>query len=248
MQWALQAVIRSLLLAMAFSVSATALGAEAEEETEQETEEGVAPNVVAYEDYNDPLEGLNRRVFAFNDVAYQSVLIPAANAYMKLPGPARSGIGNFFDNVRSPISLVNHVAQGEMARAGTTGLRLLINTTIGLAGLFDPANHWFDLEEEQARTGETLARHGAGYGFYLVIPLVGPSTARGGTGLVVDALLNPLRYLLDNPESLTVRTFGNFQSFAPVAETYSATDEESEDLYLFMRNLHLQGLQRDEDF
>lgn len=237
MQWALRAVTGSLLLAMALSAPATALAAEE-----------VEPNVVAYEDYNDPLEGLNRRIFAFNDVAYQSVLIPAANAYMQLPDPARSGIGNFFENVRSPISLVNHVAQGEMAKAGTTGLRLLINSTIGLAGLFDPADHWFDLDEAQAGTDDTLARHGAGYGFYLVIPLVGPSTARGGTGMVVDALLNPLRYLLDNPESLAVRTFGNFQSIAPVADTFLATEEESEDPYLFMRNLHLQGLQRDQDY
>lgn len=237
MQRVLQ-VVMHVLLVLAVSVAAPVRAAEGD----------VEPNVVAYEDYNDPLEGLNRRIFAFNDVAYRSVLIPAANAYMKLPRPARSGIGNFFENVRSPISLVNHVAQGEMGRAGTTGLRLLINTTIGLAGLFDPADHWFDLEEQQARTGETFARYGAGYGFYLVIPLVGPSTARDGTGIVVDALLNPLRYLLDNPESLTVRTFGNFQSFAPAAETYLATEEESEDPYLFMRNLHLQGLQRDEDY
>jgi len=214
---------------------------------------GITPNVVSFDDsaqgreFPDPLIRFNRAVFAFNDVTYRYALIPAARVYREVPAPVQTGIGNFFDNIKTPISLANHVFQLEPRKAGVDIARFLINTTIGIVGLFDPATHWFEIEAEPTGFSETLVQYGTAHGTYLVLPFIGPSNLRDGSATFVDGLLNPLGYL-ENPESLSARVFDNFQEFAPAAETYLSMREESEDLYIFMRNLHLEGIQRDAQF
>lgn len=214
---------------------------------------GITPNVVSYDDsaqgreFPDPLIRFNRAVFAFNDFTYRYALIPAARVYREVPVPVQTGIGNFFDNIKTPISLANHVFQLEPRNAGVDIARFLINTTIGIVGIFDPATHWFEIEAEPTGFSETLVQYGTDHGTYLVLPFIGPSNLRDGSATFIDSLLNPLAYL-ENPESLTLRVFDNFQEFAPAAETYLSMREESEDLYIFMRNLHLEGIQRDAQF
>jgi len=215
---------------------------------------GLTPNVVSFdnsdqgEEFPDPLMRFNRAVFAFNDVAYRYALIPAARAYSGVPAPVQTGIGNFFDNIKMPISLTNHLLQLEPRKAGVDLGRFLINTTIGIAGIFDPAAHWFDIPAETTGFSTTLTQYGTGHGTYIVLPFIGPSNIRDGSSFFIDGLLNPLAYIIDNPESMTVRAFDNFQDFAPAADTYLSMREESEDLYIFMRNLHLEGLERDAQF
>lgn len=209
---------------------------------------GIQPNVVSYTEYRDPLIRFNRAMFAFNDVTYRHVLIPAARTYQLAPAPLRLGVANFFNNIKTPIPLVNHLLQLQLRQAGIDLARFAVNSTLGVAGLFDPASAWLDLQPEAAGMGETLAGYGMGYGTYLVLPLVGPSNVRDGGAMLVDSFLNPLTYMLDNPESVVVRGFDNFQQFAPTAPGYLELREESDDLYLFMRNLHLQGIQRDAEY
>jgi len=214
---------------------------------------GITPNVVSFDDsaegreFPDPLMRFNRAVFAFNDVTYRYALIPAARVYRQVPAPVQTGIGNFFDNIKTPISLANHLFQLEPRSAGVDIARFLINTTIGIGGIFDPATRWFEIEAAPTGFSETLVQYGTEHGAYLVLPFIGPSNLRDGSASFVDGLLNPLGYL-ENPESLTLRVFDNFQEFAPAAETYLSMREESEDLYIFMRNLHLEGIQRDAQF
>jgi len=208
----------------------------------------IEPNVVSYEEYHDPLIRFNRAMFAFNDVSYRHVLIPMARTYLHAPAPLRTGIANFFNNIKTPIPLLNHLFQLQPGQAGIDLLRFVINSTVGVAGIFDPASAWWELEREDTGMSETLVRYGMNYGTYLVLPLVGPSNARDGGALLVDSFLNPLGYLLDNPESLVVRGFDNFQEFAPSASGYLELREQSDDLYIFMRNLHLQDIQRDAQF
>lgn len=211
---------------------------------------GIEPNVVSFRDsgsetgFNDPLIRFNRAVFAFNDVSYRYVLIPAARTYQKAPAPVRSGIGNFFDNIKSPISIINHLLQLNAREAGRETARFLINSTLGVAGIMDPATSQFDITRNQTGMRQTLTQYGAGYGAYLVLPFIGPSNIRDGSSVFFDSLLNPLGYL-DNPESTVVRVFDNFQEFTPTAEGYLTLKAESEDAYIFMRNLHLQGRLRD---
>lgn len=210
---------------------------------------GIEPNVVSYTEYHDPLIRFNRAMFAFNDVSYRYVLIPAARTYQQLtPALVRTGVSNFFNNIKTPIPLLNHLLQLQPREAGIDFLRFIINSTVGVAGIFDPAAYWFNLEREDADMSETLIGYRMDYGTYLVLPLIGPSNLRDGGALLADGFLNPLGYILENPESLMVRGFDNFQEFAPSAAGYLQLREESEDLYIFMRNLHLQALQRDAEY
>lgn len=216
---------------------------------------GIQPNVVAYRDsgpgsetgFEDPFIRFNRAIFAFNDVSYRYVLIPAARTYQKAPAPLRSGIGNFFDNIKSPISIINHLFQLDGQDAGRETARFLINSTVGILGFMDPATSQFDIERNQTGMRQTLTQYGAGYGAYLVLPFIGPSNIRDGSSVFFDSLLNPLGYL-DNPESTVLRVFDNFQEFSPTAEGYLTLKAESEDPYIFMRNLHLQGRLRDAQY
>lgn len=209
----------------------------------------IEPTVVSYPEYRDPLIGMNRAVFAFNDFSYRYFLIPLARAWgWALPDPVERSIGNFFRNLKMPISLVNNLLQGRPLGMGRNLARFGINTTVGLAGLFDPATAWFGIEAADTGFDDTLARYGAGYGVYLVLPFLGPSSLRNGPGLVVDYFLNPVPYLLTPPESTAVTGLDNFQRFAPGAKRYLDLHRESDDPYVFFRNLHLQGLQRDADY
>lgn len=209
---------------------------------------GIEPNVVAYAESPDPLIRYNRAMFAFNDVAYRYVLIPAENAYVKLPVPVRTGIGNFFDNIKSPIPFVNQVLQLEWRDAGTTVARFVVNSTIGIAGIFDPSTTWLEIERKESGFSDTLSHYGVGYGPYFVMPIAGPSTIREGGGFLADGLVNPLAYILDNPESLEVRAFDNFQDSNSAISAYLKMRDESQDLYVFMRELHMQGIRRDAEF
>lgn len=244
-------ILPALLLAV---FAATAHVAVAQQDDSPLAGTGITPNVVSFDDsaqggeFPDPLVRFNRAVFAFNDVAYRYALIPAARVYGGVPAPVQTGIGNFFDNIKMPISLVNHALQLQPRKAGVDIGRFLINTTIGIAGIFDPATHWFDIPAEQTGFSETLVQYGTSHGTYIVLPFIGPSNVRDGSAFFLDSLLNPLAYIIDNPESIGVRAFDNFQDFAPSADTYLSMREESEDLYIFMRNLHLEGIQRDVEF
>lgn len=207
------------------------------------------PTVVAYRDYEDPLIGLNRAVFAFNDVFYRYLLIPLSGVYVEqVPVPVRTGVGNFFYNLKTPIYAVNNALQGEPRRLGRNLARFAVNTTLGLFGIFDPAKAWFDLERAETHFEQTLSGYGAGYGVYLVLPIFGPSDLRNAPSKVVDYLLNPVPHLLDEPEATLVQGFDHLQKNAPEAGRYLTLRARSEDPYVFFRNLYLQRVQRDADY
>jgi len=212
-------------------------------------EPGLEPTVVSYPDYRDPLIRVNRAVFAFNDVTYRYLLIPLGKGYMRvIPDPVHRSVGNFFYNIKMPIYAVNHLLQLEPKPMGRNLLRFGINTTVGLLGLFDPAEKWWGLEREETDFDETLAGYGAGYGIYLVLPIFGPSDLRKGASLVVDHFLNPIIYLTENPERSVIQGYDFFQAYAPEAERYETLRRKAEDPYTFFRNLYLQGVQRDADY
>lgn len=150
------------------------------------------------EDISDPFEGVNRAVFAFNDVADQAILRPVAKGYRAaVPKPARNGLRNFLRNLRSPVTLVNEVLQGDMQGAGDTLTRTAVNTFVGVGGLFDvAAAGGYPYQPEDF--GQTLAVWGVDHGPYLVLPLMGPSSARDGTGLLVDMFFDPLNWYFYN--------------------------------------------------
>jgi phospholipid-binding lipoprotein MlaA len=142
----------------------------------------------------DPIASWNRAMFQFNDKLYFYLLKPVAQVWQGFVGAElRYCIKRAFDNIRFPIRFFNCLLQGKGKAAGDETIRFLINTTIGVAGLGDPAKEWgFDPPKEDF--GQTLAVWGAGNGSYLVWPFIGPSTVRDSFGLAGDLALDPLSY------------------------------------------------------
>ncbi|MGM0632930.1 MAG: MlaA family lipoprotein [Pseudomonadota bacterium] len=211
--------------------------------------DGIEATVVSYGDFNDPLMGLNRAIFSFNDVSYRHVFIPMARGYSgHVPEPVQQGLGNFYFNIRSPLYLINNLLQFRPVAAGTNLLRFGINTTVGLLGFFDPARHWFELEKADTNLNETLTQYGMEYGFYLVLPLIGSSDLRSGTSTIAESFLSPISWVLDGRERIIVQGIGNFQEVVPQLLLYTDVLADSDDPYLFMRNMYLQNILRDAEY
>lgn len=146
----------------------------------------------------DPLEEQNRRVFAFNEAIDDAFINPIVYGYQTVvPEPARKGVGNALQNIRTPTIFMNQVLQGDMEGAGTALLRGVINTIVGIGGIFDVAKY-VGLEHEHEDFGQTLAKWGVDHGPYMVVPVVGPSSARDYVGIFVDSYADPLRWYLFN--------------------------------------------------
>jgi phospholipid-binding lipoprotein MlaA len=203
--------------------------------------------VASKEAYYDPLISVNRAVFAFNNISYRYVLIPTAKAYKAVtPDPVEVHVGMFFENLKAPISIVNHLLQWEPSKAGRMTGRFLVNSTVGLLGLFDPAEAWLEIEAQPTGFSDTLRQYGSGRGPYLVLPFLGPSDLRGGAGVVGDYLANPVPYLTEQPDTSLIMSADTLQSFSGRADIYKKLYDSSSDPYLFFRNMYLQGQQRDE--
>jgi len=205
--------------------------------------------MAAYEEANDPLEPMNRYFFEVNYALDELFLKPIAGwYYIALPNPAQDGVRNFLRNLSSPVILANDLFQGEASRAGTTLVRFLVNSTIGIAGFIDVASEMgFVYHDEDF--GQTLAVAGADEGPYLVLPLLGPSNPRDGFGRIVDVFLDPLTYIAPGNESLEALMYARagataVDSRARNLKTLDEVREGSLDYYATIRSLYRQ--QRDD--
>ncbi|WP_205967674.1 VacJ family lipoprotein [Paraglaciecola sp. 20A4] len=199
--------------------------------------------------FDDPLEFINRPIFAFNDKLFEYILIPAANGYTKVvPDPVRTSVGHFFGNIREPLNALNQLFQGDIADSGKSVGRFLINSTIGLLGFFDPATAWFEINENVSTINDTLVNYDVGYGSYLVLPILGQSDLRNGFSTITESIFNPIQYATENPQTLYIQSYGGFHAFAPQAPTYEKLRSETDDPYVFFRNLYMQSMLRDQQF
>ncbi|MBE0606877.1 MAG: VacJ family lipoprotein [Deltaproteobacteria bacterium] len=190
----------------------------------------------------DPLEPVNRAFFVFNDRLYFWLLKPVARGYAFLvPEFARIGIRNAFENVKMPVRLVNSLLQGKVKGSGRELARFTINSTIGLAGLFDTAKHDWGIAASEEDTGQTLAAAGLGHGAYLVIPFLGPSSLRDGVGLGGDIFLNPLWFLFDDPwTSVGIYAGKSVNNTSLVIGEYEDIKAAAIDPYLAVRDGYIQ--------
>jgi phospholipid-binding lipoprotein MlaA len=144
----------------------------------------------------DPLEPVNRAFFHFNDKLYFWVLKPVATGYKAvIPEDGRIGVHNFFSNVTTPVRLVNCLLQAKFKAAGNETARFALNTTLGIAGFFDPAKKTFKIDKQEADFGQTLGIWGIGAAFYIDWPILGPSNVRDTVGYVGDLFFDPRTYL-----------------------------------------------------
>ena len=191
---------------------------------------------------SDPLSGYNRFMFAVNDRLYLWVLKPVASGYATIaPEGGRVAISRFFRNLAFPQRFVNNVLQGELRDAGVECARFGINTTVGILGLFDPAQSGWKLSPREEDFGQTLGRYRVGDGFPLVLPLFGPSNLRDAVGLIPDGFLNPVNYLEPIIAKLGVQAGEKLNYTSLHLGEYESLKKAALDPYVFLRDAYKQN-------
>ena len=201
----------------------------------------------------DCFEKINRVTFAFNQALDGVIFQPVASIYKKLPSPAKTGVSNSLENLSHLLTIPNNVIQGDIKQAGVNTGRFVINTTIGILGLFDVAQYFGLVNYEKEDYGQSLAKWGAGPGCYVVLPILGPSTAR-------DTLGSAFNFLGGDPwYNVTVKNdtqyFNNanyYQSKGASGVDFRAKnydsienlEKNSLDFYASVKSLYLQDRQQ----
>jgi phospholipid-binding lipoprotein MlaA len=190
----------------------------------------------------DPLEPWNRAMFRFNDALMDHVARPAYKGYAYVtPEFMRSGIKNFFHNLAFPVRFVNNLLQGRPRAAGVEMSRFILNSTAGLGGLIDVAkSHKPVVPVEDEDFGQTLGVWGVGEGFYIVWPLLGPSSARDTVGLVGDAFLDPVNYVQPWWLALSIDAGKTFNELDDILDLYDDLKRVAVEPYSSMRDAYIQ--------
>jgi len=192
---------------------------------------------------SDPIEPFNRGMFWFNDKLYFYLLKPVARVYRVVPVPARESVSRAFSNLGTPVRFVNATLQLKLKKAGTELGRFVINSTLGILGLFDPARS-MGLKKHDEDFGQTMGHYGAGTGFYLVLPVFGPSNLRDGLGKLVDNLVDPITspyYVKLKPEEeIGLKVYDQINALSLDKDTYEGIKRDALDPYLFVRNAYMQ--------
>ncbi len=207
-----------------------------------------ASDTAAVEEYNannDPFEPANRVSYAITDGVDTYVLAPVARAYRYvLPSVVRNPIHNMLQNMTTPVLFINDVAQTKPRRAGDTFMRFVINTTVGVGGVFDVASDW-GYPEHNTDFGQTLALWGIPSGPFLFLPLLGPSNPRDAAGYGVDIAFDPLTYV---PSGHGLRTLGAVRMGVGIVDARSRVLDETDsikktalDPYATLRSLFRQN-------
>lgn len=189
----------------------------------------------------DPLEGVNRVVYKFNDVLDKAALKPVAQGYQAItPTPIQKGISNFFKNIFDVVTLVNEVFQFKFKQAANTTGRVALNTTVGLLGFFDVHSKTGGVRTRED-FGQTLGYYGVGSGAYLVLPFFGPSSTRDGIGFFTDAFFfNPIGYINDDSTKWALVGLAVIDIRAGYMDDIDIRDKAF-DPYAFMRDSYMQN-------
>lgn len=197
---------------------------------------------LAQEAAHDPLEGFNRAMFSVNEGLDTVIVKPVAQAYdIVMPLPVKAGVGDFFGNISDVRNVLNNTLQGKLADAGTDLGRFLINSTVGIFGLFDVASE-LGLEKHDEDFGQTLAVWGWSDSSFMFWPLIGPRTVRDTGGWVVDVYTDPTWYTLDKSvaarNSLVALRFVDVR--ASLLPSDKVVEEAAIDKYAYVRDAYLQ--------
>ena len=200
----------------------------------------------------DCFEKLNRVTFALNMGLDKVIFKPVSKGYRKLPSPIRTGTSNALSNLSNLITIPNNLLQGDFGSAANNSARLLINTTLGIAGIFDPANSFGFEKRDKEDFGQTLGVMGVGEGCYLVLPVLGPTTVRDTVGSLVAmnggdvwhniTVRDDEEYVKEFKESdyWASRVTSGVDFRAKNLEAFDAIEKNSVDLYATVRSLYLQ--------
>ena len=190
---------------------------------------------------DDPLEPVNRKIFTGNRWLDRAVLDPVARCYgWAVPDAVKRAVRGVFENLNQPAIAVNDLLQREPKRAGSAGARFVVNTTVGLLGIWDPATR-MGLEAHEADFGQTLGKAGVGAGPYLVLPVFGPSTSRDLVGSVVDLAMRPDTWLFPLGTRLVLASTNGITRKEENLESVRALEDSSVDFYSALRSAYLQS-------
>ena len=201
----------------------------------------------------DCFESINRGIFAFNQGLDQIVIEPIAKGYRYLPSPIRAGTSNVLNNLSNVVTIPNNILQGDFKAAGNNTLRFIINTTLGIVGIFDVAGIIGFEKLDKEDYGQTLASWGMGPGCYIVLPVLGPSTARDTVGSLTNYLggdawynitvRNDTHYVTDF-DYYTSKGLEGVDLRAKNIESFNNLEENSMDFYASIKSLYLQNRQQ----
>jgi len=201
----------------------------------------------------DCFEGLNRGTFALNEGLDKVILKPIAKGYRKLPSPVRTGTNNVLVNLSSLITVPNNILQGEFKTAGVNSGRFIINTTVGILGIFNVAKKMGFSKYEKEDYGQTLGVWGVGAGCYLVLPLLGPSTVRDTAGSFINIMGGDPYYnvsthgnnqYLDKSDYMLTKTLTAVDFRSKTIDSFDNLEKNSMDFYASVKSLYLQDRQR----
>ena len=196
-------------------------------------------------------EKTSRAIFKFNMGFDNAILEPIAKGYNKLPKPIKNGTSNFTSNIATLLSIPNHLAQGNVKEAGDATASFLINSTIGIIGLANPAEK-MGLKAQKEDVGQTLGTYGVGPGCYFVLPILGPTTARDSVGMIADSFVDPFAHITWREKEL-LGISGNQLDYLSVKGTaaidfradnevnFNSLEKNSIDLYASFKSLYLQN-------
>jgi len=196
-------------------------------------------------------ERTSRAVFKFNMGFDNAILEPIAKGYNKLPEPIKNGTSNFTSNIATLLSIPNHLAQGNLKSAGDATASFLINTTVGIIGLANPAEK-MGLKAQQEDVGQTLGSYGVGPGCYFVLPILGPTTARDSVGMIADTFVDPFAHITWREKELLGSSGSQLDYIAVKGTTavdfradneknFDSLEKNSIDLYASFKSLYLQN-------
>ena len=201
----------------------------------------------------DCFEGLNRATFAFNQSLDGLIVKPIATVYKKLPSPVKAGVSNSLNNLSNLVTVPNNLLQGDFSLAGVNTGRFLINSTVGILGLVDVAQHIGMVEYEKEDYGQSLAKHGVGPGCYIVLPVLGPSTVRdtvastanflGGDAWYNVTVRNDTHYFSE-VDYYTSRLTSGVDFRAKNFDSIENLEKNSLDFYASVKSLYLQDRQQ----
>ena len=201
----------------------------------------------------DCFERLNRGTFALNQGLDKVILKPVAKAYRSLPSPVRTGTSNVLTNISSLITIPNNILQGELKTAGVNTGRFVVNTTIGILGIFDVAKKMGFSDYEKEDYGQTLGTWGVGAGCYVVLPVLGPSTVRDTVGSFINVMGGDPYYnmsthgnneYLDRSDYMLTKTLTAVDFRSKTIDSFDNLEKNSMDFYASVRSLYLQDRQR----
>lgn len=198
-------------------------------------------NLSAYTQQKDPFESVNRSVFKFNDTVDRAVVKPVAQGYAKVvPGPIKTMVSNFFSNLDDVVVTANDILQFKFRQAVSDGARVAFNSTFGLLGLINITDR---LDKHNEDFGQTLGYWGVPSGPYLVLPILGPSTIRDGTGRYTDSYFSVISNTKDVPARNSAWAVEGLDTRVGLLEEEKVLDDAVIDRYSFIRDAYLQHRQ-----